>query len=108
MFSEACVILLKISLMATQSLLIPVMARSVRILLECILVVQAFRSCGGHPFVVSQTKLSLFPWGPLGLPDVDPEALRICISLCVRHAIKMASEDLPMSSKIFTMLVWMV
>ena len=38
MFSEACVILFTIGLMATWSLLILVTVRSVRILLECFLV----------------------------------------------------------------------
>ena len=42
MFSQACVILFTIGLMTTRSLLILVMVWSVRILLECFLVLMCF------------------------------------------------------------------
>ena len=46
MFSQACVILFRIGLMATRSLLILVMRRSLRILLECFLVTACKLSLG--------------------------------------------------------------
>ena len=83
MFSQACVILFRIGLMATRSLLIFVMGRSLRILLECFLVTACKLSLGqGNVFTgvcqlfCSGGSLCMMPlpvWltGPMFLPGVS-------------------------------------
>ena len=68
MFSQACVILFRIGLMATRSLLIFVMGRSLRILLECFLVTACKLSLGqGNVFT---GECQLFCSGGESLYDV--------------------------------------
>ena len=106
MFSQACVILFRIGLMATRSLLIFVMRRSLRILLECFLVTACKLSLGqGNVFTGvcqlfcsggSLCMMSLPVWliGPMFLPGVSvsgpmfvPGGGGLCPSgLCQRKA----------------------